>query len=482
MPPTAAPDLRRVIKSSREYTDQISMNSIIRLPALVICIFSGFFSLVLAAVMGWQMFNSGPQDVSQTSVIAFVISAFVFGGTLFALRKTKPIGRLNEDPEAKEVRENFTSLLNQNHLVTTYAIGSVLILVYAALVILGKISITPTVAQLYEVGGGYGRVTAHGEAWRILTPMFLHGSIMHLIGNLMGLWAAGRLLDFVVGWRSYLAIYFLSGVIAAIASAATYPDNVSVGASGAIFGLYGALLSALIFSGRLRSAKVPRSLFVMAGFQAFNSLTAGFSMSGTDNAAHVGGLVGGFLITCAWYINKNDVTHRVATFSISAVLSAAVVFVVIPRMIPRTEIMPLTSQQATEAIGRSIDEIERLELVYHNKLHSKTETEQQKVDWIRTSFLPTFSKALESLRQTRGAGANELAVEARAVVLETAGACHIFYHAVANVREPASTALPMEFRQKAEACINANEFRKSFYERTGLIRSAPSASSDQGTN
>ena len=149
--------------------------------------------------------------------------------------------------------------------------------------------------QLVDWGSNVGRLTLGGQWWRLVSSMFLHGSIWHLGFNMLALWQVGRLSERIFGSSRFVALYFLAGVSGSLASVLWNPHVNSVGASGAIFGTIGGLLA---FLGRpntgvpptvvseLRSSLLPFLLF---------SLWMGFVYPHTDNAAHIGGLVGGWL-------------------------------------------------------------------------------------------------------------------------------------------------------------------------------------------
>lgn len=149
--------------------------------------------------------------------------------------------------------------------------------------------------QLVDWGSNLGRLTRGGQWWRLVSSMFLHGSLWHLLFNMLALWQVGRLAERIFGSTRFVALYMLAGVSGSIASVLWNPHVNSVGASGAIFGIIGGLLA---FLGRsnsgvpptvvseLRSSLIPFLLF---------SLWMGFVYPHTDNAAHLGGLAGGWL-------------------------------------------------------------------------------------------------------------------------------------------------------------------------------------------
>lgn len=132
------------------------------------------------------------------------------------------------------------------------------------------------------------------EIYRIITCAFAHYNIFHLLFNMYALYIVGQQIESFFGRYKYLLIYFGSIITSSLLSLTFMPDNgASLGASGAIFGLFGALLYfgyhyRLYLGNVLRSQIIPLILF---------NLILGFMNSGVDNAAHIGGLIGGFLLS-----------------------------------------------------------------------------------------------------------------------------------------------------------------------------------------
>lgn len=150
-----------------------------------------------------------------------------------------------------------------------------------------------TTEFLLEHGALYGPAVREGEWYRLLTHMFLHGDIWHLGNNVLILFCLGNALEHYVGKIPFLVIYFFSGILAGLGSVVYNTDNtVSVGASGAVFGVVGAMVWLVLRSrGRLEGFTGPRmALFVLM------SIYAGFVDRGIDNAAHVTGLIAGFFL------------------------------------------------------------------------------------------------------------------------------------------------------------------------------------------
>jgi membrane associated rhomboid family serine protease len=173
------------------------------------------------------------------------------------------------------------------------------------------------VRELIAWGANVGALTLQGEWWRLLTNVFVHGGIIHIAFNMWCLWNLGQLCESLYGRWTYAAIYLICGLGASLASAAWHPSVPSVGASGAIFGLAGALITAL----KLGEFSVPRAalsgtLRSLGAFVVYN-LIFGFVLPGVDNTAHIGGLITGLIVgvLIALIAPQQDQTpRRVAVF------------------------------------------------------------------------------------------------------------------------------------------------------------------------
>lgn len=168
-------------------------------------------------------------------------------------------------------------------------------------------------AFLFEHGAlAWHEVINGHEYYRLITHMFLHGSFSHIANNMIVLLFVGSGLEKMIGKVRFLVVYFLSGVggglasvymgrlsyeRAAIVDKASYMYTVSVGASGAIFGVVGAMIYVVIRNkGRVENiSRQQLAIFVVL------SLYAGFTSTGTDNAAHVGGVLIGFMLAVLLY-------------------------------------------------------------------------------------------------------------------------------------------------------------------------------------
>lgn len=155
---------------------------------------------------------------------------------------------------------------------------------------------------LIKLGAKYNPRLWMGEYWRFLTPLFLHAGWEHFLFNSMVLLQLGRAVEKLFGTGRFLAIYFTAGIGGTVASVLFRPDAVSVGASGALFGLLGALLYFSIRCPQTAGGLFGRSLWVTLGL----NLVLSFLLPGIDYLGHLGGLVAGLLCAYALGLGKKD--------------------------------------------------------------------------------------------------------------------------------------------------------------------------------
>ena len=154
-----------------------------------------------------------------------------------------------------------------------------------------------TNGALYDAGMlNIWGVLVQKEYGRILWAMFMHGSVSHIFNNMLILFFLGAMIEKEIGRLWFFLIYFLSGIggnLLSLYVKVLTGDNVgSIGASGAIFGLDGVLLSMVLFSGRQMENVTPVRVLLMILF----SLYSGYTSGNIDNAAHIGGLLIGFTV------------------------------------------------------------------------------------------------------------------------------------------------------------------------------------------
>lgn len=197
-------------------------------------------------------------------------------------------GKEEGDSGMNEISDFIRTRKKANLLIT-----AINCLVFLILSILGN---TENAVFMLHHGACYTPSILRGEYYRLVTGMFLHFSLYHLVYNMICLIFLGDVLETEVGWVRYLLIYFLGGLSGNLLSVAidfrTGEYAVSAGASGAIFAVMGAVLYLVIRNrGQLGTINLKR-----LGLMVVLMLLQGFTDVGTDNAAHVGGVAAGFLL------------------------------------------------------------------------------------------------------------------------------------------------------------------------------------------
>lgn len=201
----------------------------------------------------------------------------------------------------------------------TYSLILICILIFILMYILGNGS--EDTYTLLKFGANLDVLTKNGQYYRLFTSMFLHIGIIHLLCNMYSLYIIGREVEIVFTKKKYLIIYLLSGIAGSILSLAFNHNTVCAGASGAIFGLLGALLYFGYYYRAYLGASVTRSILPVV----IINLIIGFASTGIDNAAHIGGLVGGILITMA--VGVPDKSNKVSR--INGIILSIIYFIFI---------------------------------------------------------------------------------------------------------------------------------------------------------
>ena len=174
-------------------------------------------------------------------------------------------------------------------VIVAFCVGT-----FAIMAARGVSPVEPTAQELYPWGANFGPgVIVDGEVWRLLSCMFLHFGFMHLAFNMWCLVKAGPLAERLFGHLGFAVLYLLSGLGGSLASLWYHPMIVSAGASGAIFGVFGALLGCSVARSHALSASALKPLrSSVLTFIAYN-IAFGLMNTGIDNAAHLGGLLTG---------------------------------------------------------------------------------------------------------------------------------------------------------------------------------------------
>ena len=202
------------------------------------------------------------------------------------------IVNVTNDINAKTVEDNkvFTKIFEPKKMIVTPILIALCIMVFLAMYIWGNGSEDSITLLLF--GANFRPLVQAGQVWRLATSMFLHIGLVHLVVNMYSLLIIGRQMEGFLGRWKFLAVYLGSGILGSLLSVVVH-TSISAGASGAIFGLLGSLLYfgyhyRLYLGTVLKTQVIPIILL---------NLLIGFMVPGIDNFCHIGGLVGGYLLT-----------------------------------------------------------------------------------------------------------------------------------------------------------------------------------------
>ena len=201
----------------------------------------------------------------------------------------KVTDNINKRNEAKS--NEAEKIFKRKKPTVTYGIIFICILMFILMYIFGNGSEDNYTLLLF--GANLDVLTKGGDYYRLVTSMFLHIGIWHLFVNMYSLYVLGKEVENTLGRRKYLIIYLLSGIAGSILSLAFNHNIICAGASGAIFGIMGAILYFGYYYRAYLGSTIINSILPVI----ILNLIIGFLDTGIDNAAHIGGLVGGILLT-----------------------------------------------------------------------------------------------------------------------------------------------------------------------------------------
>ena len=263
---------------------------------------------------------------NQAAVVEAVANGFaMYGGdgAVKAIQARQEVLRAVGEFEAR--LKSLTPVTWGLYLMVALNVG-----VWLANIASGMSALKPLPGELLTWGANSASsVVLDHQYWRLLTATFLHGGLMHIALNMLGLWAGGRQLNRLHGNLNFLLIYFGSALTgSALSLHFSAQQSVSVGASGAVFGVLGAVFVTM----HQHRGEIPRltskNVLTSQGVFLAYALVQGFGKQGIDNAAHVGGLVAGCLL--AWLLVGKVDSHatqgrRQSAAITGVLLSAAVV-------------------------------------------------------------------------------------------------------------------------------------------------------------
>lgn len=181
--------------------------------------------------------------------------------------------------------------IKKNEFYLSYILLGINIAIFIIMVLIDPNITTKTVINF---GAKVNYKIADGELYRLITPMFLHLNLYHIIFNSLALYILGRDIEKIFGKTKFLLIYFIAGIISSIGSF-TFNEAISAGASGAIFGLLGAHLYLYFTNKQVYKKIYGNSFLVLIGI----NIAYGFIHPNIDNVGHIFGLLGGLLVSYA---------------------------------------------------------------------------------------------------------------------------------------------------------------------------------------
>jgi membrane associated rhomboid family serine protease len=284
------------------------------------------------------------------------------------------------------------------------------IAVFALIVLQGADIINPSGEILYAWGANYGPSTVNGQWWRLLSSMFLHGGVLHLAFNMYALKILGPIVEKIFGNVGFLLIYLFSGLCGSFASVYSNTGS-SVGASGAICGIFGALIGFMVFKRSSIPKEISSSIFRNAALVILLNAFIGFGVSQIDNSAHLGGLLSGFVVVSFMGLSLKGVTsQRRQKKNISLVVLAVFLFMIIaPYLAVKVNAAGAKREVKNEAsenkIQLAIDEFNKYEVKLDKDFLADTQildiendsSRQFLLDKINGEILPLLYKKCKEL-------------------------------------------------------------------------------------
>ncbi len=237
------------------------------------------------------------------------------------------ISKLAKEIEEKNIKEGQEreKYMRNNKPIITYILIFINIVMFVLMYMLGNGS--ENTNTLIDFGANYILLTKAGEYYRLITSGFLHIGVIHLLLNMYSLYIVGSQVEYFYGKVKYIIIYLFSLIMGSLFTVALSSVNtVSAGASGAIFGLLGSILYfGIKYRGYIGNSLVNQIVPVVV-----LNLIIGFTTPGIGNAAHIGGLIGGYLISMAVGIGidkKEQRSSRINGIIISAILTIFMIYI-----------------------------------------------------------------------------------------------------------------------------------------------------------
>lgn len=262
---------------------------------------------------------------------------------------------------------------------------------------------------LLQFGAKESFLISQGEYWRLISPIFLHIGFLHFALNNVALYYLGQLTEKIYGSYRFLIIYLFAGIIGNISSFLFVPSGLGAGASGSIFGLFGALLYFGYVYPDLFFRTMGKDILTIIGV----NLVFGFLMPNVDNYAHLGGLLGGFLFSSVLHLPRQKNKKWLVTLAsllLIVIITAAGIWGITGREVKGNQAIIFKGEEALEEgnIGKAYQIFAHLvqyypdnsynHFYYGETLYQLGDHEQAKAHYKRTLELePRFPQAYYKL-------------------------------------------------------------------------------------
>ena len=374
-----------------------------------------------------------------------------------------------DEAEAANIELDFQQRLTAAtpHAYVTPALIAINVAVFAVMTAFGIKVLGGRADEYLRFGANFAPLTTGGEWWRLFTCMFVHFGIVHLAFNLWALWDSGRLTERLFGNAWFAALYMFAGLAGSSVSMLWNQTVISGGASGAVFGVFGALLAYMtvergsIPPQTLNHLRISTSTFVVF------SLFYGFAQSGIDNAAHLGGLAGGYLMGLVLARPLAE-SERSRGHARRIVLALALAAVTLPTAVWLTPDVSRVYRQAVTLQKETAEfnaELARLLSAFQsiiNRSQAGQISDAEVVTTLRTTMLPAWDFTVERLARV-DLDANAPARKDYELLLRYARARRDMVKAVADYLEsgdPAYEKTVAELREQADAALTQYQARQ----------------------
>ena len=295
------------------------------------------FSMNVLSIYTENAYNLEDQDINSKYISITVKDDNDFKNNDFVTKKYKNVDKnYNYDIEGFDLMNKITfeignknlkesekreSIMKSKKPIITFSLIIINLIVFALMYAFGAGS--ENSETLIKFGANYIPLTKSGEYYRLITSAFLHIGFIHLLLNMYSLYVVGTQIEYFYGKVKYIFIYLFSAIMGSLFTLVLSSENtLAAGASGAIFGLLGALLYfGYHYRGYIGNMIIRQVIPIV-----LLNLYIGYVTPGIGNAAHIGGLIGGYMIAMAVGFDKDDKSSKINGIIISVILTAFMIY------------------------------------------------------------------------------------------------------------------------------------------------------------